>query len=290
MNEKNSPNQSTKIKKLNNIALKISNLSFRYSSNDPLALADINTEIKEGEYVVIIGHNGSGKSTLSKLVMGVLNNQEGKLEIFGNEVNRRNLSEIRNFLGIVFQNPDNQFIGSTVQDDIAFGLQNRQIPTLEMHKIVQETAKQVDMLDYLNHEPLMLSGGQKQKVAIASALALNPAILIFDEATSMLDPKGIAEVKGLIAKLKEDPSRTIISITHDMNEIVTADKVLILNKGQLVRSGTPKQILKDEAFLKSIQLDVPFLFKVINRLQDKGVKISKTISTKQFIKELKQQM
>ena len=268
------------------IALKISNLSFRYNTNQPLALADVNIEFNKGEYVTIIGHNGSGKSTLSKIIMGVLNIQEGVIEIFGNKVTPKNLNQIRRFLGIVFQNPDNQFIGSTVQDVIAFGLENRQIPTADMKKIIHDAAKKVDMLDFLDYEPLMLSGGQKQKVAIASALALSPSILIFDEATSMLDPKGIEEIKQLLVELRQDRSKTIISVTHDMNEIINSDKVMVMNNGQVVKFGTPQEILKDENFLRSIQLDVPFLFKFINSLNAKGIKVTKTLVEQNVIDEL----
>jgi energy-coupling factor transport system ATP-binding protein len=221
-----------------------------------------------------IGHNGSGKSTLSKLIIGVLAPTSGTMQVFGNKVSVNNLTLIRRFLGIVFQNPDNQFIGSTVRDDIAFGLENRRVPSHKMGAIIEAAAKKVNMFDFLDHEPLMLSGGQKQRVAIASALALSPDILIFDEATSMLDPKGKTEVKEIMVKLKETREKTIFSITHDMDEILNADKVMVMNHGELVRFGTPDEVLKDKEFLRSIHLDIPFVSQVEEALGELGIKLS----------------
>jgi energy-coupling factor transport system ATP-binding protein len=266
--------RSRELVKLNDTALKLTNLNFRYRDDFPLAVNDVSVEVKAGEYVTIIGHNGSGKSTLSKLIIGVLAPTSGTMQVFGNKVSVNNLTLIRRFLGIVFQNPDNQFIGSTVRDDIAFGLENRRVPSHKMGAIIEAAAKKVNMFDFLDHEPLMLSGGQKQRVAIASALALSPDILIFDEATSMLDPKGKTEVKEIMVKLKETREKTIFSITHDMDEILNADKVMVMNHGELVRFGTPDEVLKDKEFLRSIHLDIPFVSQVEEALGELGIKLT----------------
>ena len=278
------------IEKKKDIALKIDNLNFRYKPNHPKVICDVSLEIKQGEYVVILGHNGSGKSTLSKLIIGVLNYSEGSIEIFGHKVNSKNISKIRKYLGIVFQNPDNQFIGSTVQDDIAFGLENRQVPQEQMEDIIVEAAKKVDMLEFLNQEPLMLSGGQKQKVAIASTIALKPDVLIFDEATSMLDPKGKADIKKIMLELKHISKKTIISISHDMNEALNADKIIVMNKGKISRIGTPKEILEDLDFLHHNSLDAPFIYKVCLELNKQNIKINNTLSEKELVEQLCEQI
>jgi len=250
-------------------AIEIENLYFRYHLNSENILKNISLKLKKHQYICVIGHNGSGKSTLSKLLIGVLTPQKGQIKIFGNLLTRNSIRYIRHFLGIVFQNPDNQFIGSTVAEDIAFGLSNRQVPTNKMQKIVVDSAKEVGMEKFLNFEPLMLSGGQKQKVAVASAIALNAKILIFDEATTMLDPKGKTEIKKLMYDLCKKQNKTIISITHDMDEILNADLVAVLNDGKLLKLDTPHEILKDSSFLKSIKLDIPFLYQLKEQLSKK---------------------
>ncbi|AGR41586.1 energy-coupling factor transporter ATPase [Spiroplasma taiwanense] len=260
--------------KLNNVSLKLTDIKFRYRDDHPFAVNGVSVSVNHGDYVAIIGHNGSGKSTLSKIIIGVLQPTMGNIEIYGNKVTRSNINIIRKFLGIVFQNPDNQFIGSTVRDDIAFGLENRRIEPVKMSDIILKAAKKVKMEEFLDHEPLMLSGGQKQRVAIASALALSPDILIFDEATSMLDPKGKTQVKEIMVELKNTREKTIFSITHDMDEILNADKVIVMNKGELVKFGSPKEILNDKKFLRSIHLDIPFIAQVEEALQNVGIKIS----------------
>ncbi|AGM25799.1 cobalt ABC transporter ATP-binding subunit [Spiroplasma syrphidicola EA-1] len=274
------------LEKKNNISLKVTDIEFRYRETHPNAVDGVSFEINHGEYVTIIGHNGSGKSTISKIIIGVLRPHKGKIEVFGNEMHATTLTEIRRFLGIVFQNPDNQFIGSTVRDDIAFGLENRCIAQKDMQAIIDDAAKKVGMLDYLDHEPLMLSGGQKQRVAIASTLALQPDIIIFDEATSMLDPKGRQEVKQIMVDLKNTRQKTIISITHDMDEIINADKVIVMNKGKMVKCGRPEEILYDADFLKGIHLDVPFISRVINGLREKGLNVNNTLDMGELVKDI----
>ncbi|WP_338972834.1 energy-coupling factor transporter ATPase [Spiroplasma endosymbiont of Panorpa germanica] len=277
---------SGELSKKSEIALELKNLNYRYPKSAQLVVRDVSVKIKHGEYVAIIGHNGSGKSTLSKLIIGVLTPISGSMYIFDNHVTRNNLNIIRRFLGIVFQNPDNQFIGSTVKDDIAFGLENRRIDPKLMQEKIENAAKKVRMEKFLDHEPLMLSGGQKQRVAIASALALSPDIIIFDEATSMLDPKGKREVKEIMVELKNTREKTIFSITHDMDEILNADKVMVMNAGSLVRFGTPKEILKDRDFLRSIHLDIPFIAQVEEALNGIGFKINDSENLDELVKKI----
>jgi energy-coupling factor transport system ATP-binding protein len=278
------------ISKLNDKAIKVKNLSFKYNERQPYALKNINLEIKAGEYVTIVGHNGSGKSTLSKLLIGVLSAQEGTIEVFGNTLDTTTVDRIRHFLGIVFQNPDNQFIGATVQDDIAFGLENKRIDPKQMQAMIVDAAKRVNMIDYLEKEPYNLSGGQKQRVAIASTLALNPDILIFDEATSMLDPKGKNEIKEIMLQLKESKTKTIISITHDMDEIMNASKVIVMNQGEVVRVGSPKVIMKDKEFLRKIHLQIPFLGEAQEALEKQGIIIKNPHKMEDLVKELWKQI
>ncbi len=274
------------LEKKNNIALEVKNIKFKYKPNHPFALNDVSFKIEHGQYIAIIGHNGSGKSTLSKIILGVLNNQEGSIKIFGHDVSSKNIHHLRHFLGIVFQNPDNQFIGSTVEDDIAFGLENRLIPQEKMWPIVKKAAEKVGMLDYLGYEPLMLSGGQKQKVAIASTLALSPDIIILDEATSMLDPKGRKDIKDIVLEIKNQRKKTIISITHDMDEALNADQVIVMNKGQMLKMGKPTEILSNYEFLKSIHLDMPFNYRIAYELNKKGIKIPNGLTEDELVEAI----
>ncbi|WP_342276285.1 energy-coupling factor transporter ATPase [Spiroplasma endosymbiont of Nebria brevicollis] len=268
------------------ISLSLKNVEFRYKQEYPNAVDDVSFDITHGEYITIIGHNGSGKSTLSKIIIGVLHKQKGEIKLFDEIVTNKNIKQLRKHLGIVFQNPDNQFIGSTVRDDIAFGLENHLVPPSNMPAIIERVSKAVGMEKYLDHEPLWLSGGQKQRVAIASVLALEPDIIIFDEATSMLDPKGKREVKEIMLELQKQRNKTIISITHDMDEIINADKVIVMNKGKLVRYGTPAEILKEWEFLQSIHLDIPFVLKVSLGLKNKGINIAETLNEEELISKL----
>ncbi|WP_434329395.1 energy-coupling factor transporter ATPase [Mycoplasma capricolum subsp. capricolum] len=282
----NGQGKSIKLKKLNDIAIEIKNLSFKYGPEFPNAIDDVSFTINQGEYVTIIGHNGSGKSTISKILIGVLNAQQGEIRIFGNIVHDHNIEQARKFLGIVFQNPDNQFIGSTVEADIAFGLENKRVDPKKMPDIILDSAKKVGMEWALKKEPLNLSGGQKQRVAIASTLALDPDIMIFDEATSMLDPKGKREIKEIMVQLRETRTKTILSITHDMDEILNADKVIVLDHGKLVRVAKPLDIVEDKEFLRNIQLDVPFVGLVREELEKKGIKIASTQNIDELVEQI----
>lgn len=248
--------------------IKIKDLVFSYSGSDFNALDGINIEIPKGKYVAILGHNGSGKSTLSKLLVGLYKPTSGTIELDGTIISKKTLKEIRKKIGIVFQNPDNQFIGASVEDDIAFGLQNKQIKREEMHEKVKFYADKVGMIKHLNKEPQNLSGGQKQRVAIASTLALDPSIIIFDEVTSMLDPKGKREVIELIADIQRKKEKTLISITHDMDEAVMADFCLVFSQGKLIASGKPKDILKDKKITDIAKIDAPFIYRVSEAIKN----------------------
>ena len=221
---------------------------------------------------MVLGHNGSGKSTLAKLIVGLLEKNNGQIFLDDVEIDKKNLRELQTKTALVFQNPDNQFIGATVEDDIAFGLENREFPHEKMQEEINKFADSVNMLDYLKKEPINLSGGQKQRVALAGALILRPEILILDEATSMLDPKGKSTVRKVIKRIhEENPELTIISITHDIDEALLADKVYILSKGKLVKSGAPSEVLKDEKALLELKLDMPFIYRVEKKLAETGI-------------------
>ena len=270
--------------------IEIRNLSFSYDyeeENKTLVLDDVTLDIERGSYTVIVGHNGSGKSTLAKLMIGLLEKEKGNIYIDGLELNRDTIYDIRNKIGVVFQNPDNQFIGATVEDDIAFGLENHLVPNNEMQPIIEEYANKTGMLEFLDKEPTKLSGGQKQRVAIAGVLAMHPEIIILDEATSMLDPKGKREIKELIKKMRNIvPNITIVSITHDISEAVASDKVIVMNKGKVFATGTPKEIFSDEDKLKEVGLQLPFTYKVQHELQKEGYSLELVMSTKEMVKEI----
>lgn len=255
-------------------ALTVKNLSFGY--NEEIILDDVSFAIKEGTYVSLLGHNGSGKSTLAKLFIGLLPANSGQIFVSDLELNKDNVTKIRNNATIVFQNPDNQFIGVTVEDDIAFSLENRNVPRKEMRALIIESARKVGMESFLTKEPAYLSGGQKQRVAIADALVINPQILILDEATSMLDPKGKKEILDLIREMKkENPSLTVISITHDVEEAYLSDEVIILDKGKIAAQGKPDGIFTDKELVSKYELAVPFIISLKDKLVSLGMNVSK---------------
>ena len=251
--------------------LEIKNLSFSYDKSTKV-IDDISLSIDKGCFAAILGHNGSGKSTLAKLIVGILEKSDGQIFFDDEEITKKNIKKLQAKTALVFQNPDNQFIGATVEDDIAFGLENRQFPHDKMQEEINKFAEYVGMIDYLKKEPVNLSGGQKQRVALAGALILRPDILILDEATSMLDPKGKSTVRKILKKIhSENPDLTIISITHDIDEALLCDKVFILSKGKLVKSGAPKEILRDEQALLDLKLDMPFIYRVEKKLAETGI-------------------
>ncbi|WP_371860191.1 energy-coupling factor transporter ATPase [Staphylococcus carnosus] len=242
--------------------IEFDNVSFQYQGDEWFTLNDISFKIPKGKWTSIVGHNGSGKSTIAKLMMGMMQYQEGRILFEDQRVTAHNLTEIRKHIGIVFQNPENQFVGSTVQYDVAFGLENFMVPYEKMHEEVPEVLKEVDMYAQRNHEPQALSGGQKQRVAIAGVLVLSPEVIILDEATSMLDPEGKATLMRLVRHLNEDKNVTIISITHDLTETVDSDYMIVLNRGKVYEMGTPKEIFEKGSSLTEIGLDLPFPMKI----------------------------
>lgn len=265
--------------------IKVENLCFEYEPGLK-TIHNISFQIKKGEYVTILGHNGSGKSTIAKLLIGLLEKKSGNIIIDHKELNLENLYKIREKIGIVFQNPDNQFIGATVRDDIAFGLENICIPREKMDELIERYAKRVRMDQFLDHEPTKLSGGQKQRVAIAGILAMSPSIIILDESTSMLDPRGRKEINELIRELKEDKEMTIISITHDIEEAKNADRILLLNKGEIVGDDQPETLLMNEKLLLDLHLDTPFALKVSRKLKAQGIQINETLNVEELEKQL----
>ena len=265
--------------------LEIKNLCFSYEETRPV-IDDVSLSIDKGSFVAILGHNGSGKSTLAKLIVGLLEKKSGQIFFNDVEITKKNIRDLQTKTALVFQNPDNQFIGSTVEDDIAFGLENREFPHDKMQEEIEKFASSVNMLDYLKKEPISLSGGQKQRVALAGALILRPEILILDEATSMLDPKGKSTVRKYLNRIhKENPELSIISITHDVDEAFLADQVLILSKGKLVKSGKPEEVLRDEQALLDLKLDMPFVYRVEKKLSEACID-SKAESIEQLVEDI----
>ncbi|MFZ3590824.1 energy-coupling factor ABC transporter ATP-binding protein [Bacillus sp. DJP31] len=266
----------------------VKNVSYQYPNQELFALTDVNFSVKRGEWLAIVGHNGSGKSTIAKLLNGLLLPTSG--EIILNQqtyLSEETVWDFRQAIGMVFQNPDNQFVGTTVRDDVAFGLENRGVPREEMLRRIENCLSLVKMGEFLDQEPHHLSGGQKQRVAIASILAIAPAILLLDEATSMLDPQGRYEVLNTIHSLKRNQELTVLSITHDLDEAARADRIIVFNQGSVFAEGTPQAIFQLEDQLESIGLDVPFTVKVSKLLKEKGIRMKGLPFTEEgLIKEL----
>lgn len=245
--------------------IQIKNVTFSYNKKDNV-LNNLSLDIKKGEWISIVGHNGSGKSTLSKLLIGIIESKVGEVIVDNVTLTKETVNDIRKKIGIVFQNPDNQFVGATVKHDIAFGLENRRKAVDEMNKIISEKTKLVNMEKFINDEPHNLSGGQKQRVAIASVLALDTDYIIFDEATSMLDPKGVDDISKLIKVIQEMKDKTIITITHDLNLAKYSDTVVVLKQGEVIAVDKPEIIFSKNDILKSSNLEMPFYLKVHNEL------------------------
>lgn len=251
-------------------AVNVKDLTFSYDGEKE-TIQNISFSIPKGSYTTIIGQNGSGKSTIAKLLIGLLEAKSGTISIFDQPLTESTVYDIRSHIGIVFQNPDNQFIGSTVADDIAFGLENHCVPQEQMQGIIEASAVKVGMSDYLDTEPTKLSGGQKQRVAIAGILAIEPEIIIFDESTSMLDPQGKKSINEQIKRLHEEKNVTIISITHDMEEVAQSENVIVLKDGHVEMTGKPMEVFSQEQRLKEMKLDIPFALKFSNALKQEGI-------------------
>lgn len=262
--------------------IEVQNVSFVYPHNNEeenvIALDGIDFHINKGEFVGIIGHNGSGKSTLAKLFNAIIFPTQGNVLVNGfNTKDQEHLWDIRQTAGMVFQNPDNQLVATIVEEDVAFGPENLGVPPQEIRERVNRALATVEMKAYAHQKPHQLSGGQKQRIAIAGILAMEPECIIFDEPTAMLDPSGRREVMGTIKKLNQDKHMTVIHITHFMNEIIDADRIIVLDKGKIVMEGTPEVIFKNVQGLKKIGLDVPQMTELAYELKNEGLDISDNI-------------
>lgn len=253
--------------------IEVSNLKYKYDESDKFAVNDFSMSIKQGEWVSIIGKNGSGKSTLISLLDGLIEKNSGEITIDGDTLNASNVYGIRDKIGIVFQNPSNQFVASTVEDDIAFGLENHNLDQDIMHEKVYQALKDVDMLEYAKNDPSRLSGGQKQRVAIAGVLAMQPKIIILDEATSMLDPKAKLLITNLINEVRNKYNLTIISITHDINEIQESNRTILIKDGQKILDTTPSELFTQLANVEEYGLRLPFSEKLRLKLADSGFNV-----------------
>lgn len=257
--------------------VRLEHVFYKYEDTEKYAVKDVSISAQKGEWVALVGHNGSGKSTIAKLLNGLLFPEDGLIKIGHFVLSEKNIWEIRRQVGMVFQNPDNQFVGATVQDDVAFGLENHGIPHDTMVERVESALNEVGMQSYALHEPARLSGGQKQRVAIAGVLALQPDVIILDEATSMLDPRGRAEVMETIRIMREQEDITVISITHDLDEVLFADRVIVMNKGEIHSEGTPKEIFQQADAMREIGLGVPFIIELQEKLVAGGFETGSTV-------------
>ena len=263
----------------------VKNLSFRYKeSQEYYDVKDNTFHVKRGEWLSIVGHNGSGKSTTVRLIDGLLEAESGEIVIDGQRLTEENVWNIRRQIGMVFQNPDNQFVGATVEDDVAFGLENQGLSRQEMKKRVEEALDLVGMLDFKKREPARLSGGQKQRVAIAGVVALRPAILILDEATSMLDPEGRRELIETVQGIRKDYDMTVISITHDLEEVAMSDRVLVLKKGEIESTSSPRELFSRND-LDQIGLDDPFSNQLKHSLSQNGYDLPENYLTESELED-----
>ena len=265
--------------------IEVKNVKYKYdNSSEGYILNDVSFHVKQGEWLSIIGHNGSGKSTTVRLIDGLLEAESGDIYIAGEKLTIENVWEKRRLIGMVFQNPDNQFVGATVEDDVAFGLENQGVPLEDMRYRVQESLRLVGMEDFMKREPSRLSGGQKQRVAIAGVVALRPNIIILDEATSMLDPEGRLELIRIVKDIKEEYGMTVISITHDLDEVALSDRVLVLKKGQVESISSPEELFIRED-LQSLDLEQPFTQELIQKLRQAGIDLPLRYFTEEELEE-----
>ncbi|WP_097041057.1 energy-coupling factor transporter ATPase [Salinicoccus kekensis] len=248
--------------------IKIDNLTYRYQADGPTALDEISLSFNKGDWVSVIGHNGSGKSTLVKILMGILEGYTGEITVDGEALTPDNIQDFRERFAIVFQNPDNQFVGATVEDDVAFGLENQGLPREVMIERTEKALSAVNMLAYRRHAPARLSGGQKQRVAIAGALAMEPEVLILDEATSMLDPEGRNDILAILDEIHKTRTTTLIYITHDLSEIEKSDYAVIMKDGRVINEGSIEHIFSDTDILIESRLVLPYQMQISRALLD----------------------
>lgn len=270
----------------NNPYIKFENVSYSYEGDEegvllPPVLKNVSLEIEKGSFVAVLGHNGSGKSTLAKLINMILYPTEGKIFIDGKDITDENMTEddvyeIRRNVGMVFQNPDNQLVATIVEEDVAFGPENLGIDPLEIRKRVDSALEIVGMSEYKRHSPHQLSGGQKQRIAIAGVIAMLPECIIFDESTAMLDPRGRSEVMETIERLNRENGITVLLITHNMDEAVRADRVIVINDGRICIDGTPDKVFSNVESLRLVGLDVPQVTELMYDLKNYGFDVDYT--------------
>lgn len=269
----------------------IQHLSFKYPDRTQAALNDVTLQLPMKKWTAVIGHNGSGKSTLARLIDGLLIPSSGTIKIDELLVDEKNLQQLRQQIGLVFQNPDNQFVGTTVADDVAFGLENHQIPHDQMQARIDESLKAVVMQDFADSEPAMLSGGQKQRVALAGILAIGPRVIILDEATSMLDPKGRHDLLKLLKKLIAERDMTVISITHDPVELSLSDYTVVLDHGKVAMQGETTTLLQDPAKLADLHLALSFAQQLQLLLKKRGINVpAQYLDSERMVEWLCQQL
>ncbi len=269
------------------VAVRFENVKFKYDQNSRYALNNVSFSVKEGEFVALIGHNGSGKSTTARLINGLLEATSGKITVFGKDVSdKKNLFEVRKSAGIVFQNPDNQMVSSIVEDDVAFGPENIGVPREEIGERIEWALSVVGMTAYRNSSPARLSGGQKQRIAIAGVLAIKPKILILDESTAMLDPKGRKEIMDVVLRLNKEEKMTVIMITHFMEEALLADRTVVLNRGKIVLEGEPQDIFKNSELLETYNLSLPGIGYICKQLQKNGMAIRDCLYPEELAEEI----
>ena len=265
--------------------IEVKNLKYKYDQEDEkYTLNDVSFHVKQGEWLSIIGHNGSGKSTTVRLIDGLLEAESGDIYISGDKLTADNVWEKRRLIGMVFQNPDNQFVGATVEDDVAFGLENQGVPLEEMRVRVQEALELVGMASFKKREPARLSGGQKQRVAIAGIVALRPNFVILDEATSMLDPEGRLELIHIVKEIKDEHNMTVISITHDLDEVALSDRVIVMKNGQIESTSTPAELFMRDDLIE-LDLEQPFTANLAESLRQAGIAIPLRYFTEEELEE-----
>ncbi len=280
----------SEVKPLPDFAVTLNGVSFSYAEDQPNALNNVSLQVKRGEFVAVLGHNGSGKSTLARLICGLITADKGNVEVWGyNPAEKSQLGYVREHAGVVFQNPDNQMVASIVEDDIAFGPENLGIPREEIGERISRALKAVGMEQYRNSTPARLSGGQKQRIAVAGVLAIKPDVLILDESTAMLDPRGRREVTEVADRLNKEEGITVILITHFMDEALLADRAVVMNRGEIVMQGSPKEIFERGDELVCYNLSLPEIGEICKKIKDAGIEINDCLQPAELAAEIKKQ-
>ncbi len=267
-------------------AIEFENVSFSYEEGGTFAIKNLNFAVEEGEFLAVLGHNGSGKSTLARLSNGLLEADSGTIRVFGTELTEKNLFDIRKQVGIVFQNPDNQTVASIVEDDIAFGAENIALPREEIGKRIDFALKAVGMEEYRHATVSRLSGGQKQRIAIAGVLAVMPKVLILDESTAMLDPRGRREIIDCVTRLNREQGITVVLITHFMEEALRASRAIVMNRGEIVMQGAPSDIFERHEELLTYNLTLPLIGRICTDLRAGGLPVTDTLDVDRLAKEI----